>query len=71
MIDNLCTHSGYSRKLLLESSMMHDRLSIEKSYEVMRQFYHVVDNEDNKNIVHCVVLIPSDASNCSRCGRRT
>ncbi|MBQ8223512.1 MAG: hypothetical protein IJZ87_09280 [Bacteroidales bacterium] len=49
MIDNLCTHSGYSRKLLLESSMMHDRLSIEKSYEVMRKFYHVVDNEDNKN----------------------
>lgn len=49
MIDNLCTHSGYSRKLLLESSMMHDRLSIEKSYEVMKKFYHVVDNEDNKN----------------------
>ena len=49
MIDNLCTHSGYSRKLLLESSMMHDRLSIEKSYEVMKKFYHVVDNEDHKN----------------------
>ena len=42
MIDNLCTHSSYSRKLMLESSMMYDRCSIEKSYEVMKEFYQVI-----------------------------
>ena len=42
MIDNLCTHSSYSRKLMLESSMMYDRSSIEKSYEVMKEFYQVL-----------------------------
>ena len=42
MIDNLCTHSSYSRKLMLESSMMYDRCSIEKSYEVMKEFYQVL-----------------------------
>ena len=44
MIDNLCTHSSYSRKLLLESSMMYDGIAIEKSYAVMREFYQVVEN---------------------------
>ena len=51
MIDNLCTHSSYSRKLMLESSMMYDRNSIEKSYAVMKEFYEVVKNDENKNIV--------------------
>ena len=51
MIDNLCTHSSYSRKLMLESSMMYDRYSIEKSYEVMKEFYQVIKNDENKNVV--------------------
>ena len=51
MIDNLCTHSSYSRKLMLESSMMYDKNSIEKSYAVMKEFYEVVKNDENKNIV--------------------
>lgn len=51
MIDNLCTHSSYSRRLLLESSMMYDKNSIEKSYSVLREFYHVVENDENKNII--------------------
>ncbi len=51
MIDNLCTHSSYSRKLMLESSMMYDRNSIEKSYAVMKEFYEVVKNDENKNVV--------------------
>ena len=51
MIDNLCTHSSYSRKIMLESSMMYDRNSIEKSYAVLKEFYEVVKNDDNKNIV--------------------
>ncbi len=51
MIDNLCTHSSYSRKLLLESSMMFDRNSIEKTYSVMKAFCHVVENDENKNII--------------------
>ncbi len=48
MLDNLCTHSGYSRKKLLESSMMHDKTSIEKIYALMKEFYHIVENEENK-----------------------
>ena len=51
MIDNLCTHSSYSRKIMLESSMMYDRNSIEKSYAVMKEFYEVVKNDENKNAI--------------------
>ena len=51
MIDNLCTHSSYSRKLLLENRMMYDRTTIEKTYSVLKEFYHVVENEENKNII--------------------
>lgn len=51
MIDNLCIHSSYSRKIMLESSMMYDKNSIEKSYAVMKEFYEVVKNDENKNIV--------------------
>ena len=51
MIDNLCTHSSYSRKLMLESSMMYDKNSIEKSYAVMKEFYEVVKNDENKNVI--------------------
>ena len=51
MIDNLCTHSSYSRKIMLESSMMYDKNSIEKSYAVMKEFYEVIKNDENKNIV--------------------
>ena len=51
MIDNLCTHSSYSRKLVLESSMMYDRIAIEKSYAVMREFYQVVEKEETKNVI--------------------
>lgn len=51
MVDNLCIHSGYSRKLLLESTMMHDKSSIEKSYSILKEFYHVAENDENKNAV--------------------
>ncbi len=51
MIDNLCTHSSYSRKIMLESSMMYDRDSIEKSYAVMKEFYEVIKNDENNNVV--------------------
>ena len=51
ILDELCTHSSYSRKLLLESTMMHDRESIEKSYSVLKEFYHAVENDDNKNAI--------------------
>lgn len=51
ILDELCTHSSYSRKLLLESTMMHDRESIEKSYSVLKEFYNVVGNDDNKNAI--------------------
>ena len=51
ILDELCAHSSYSRKLLLESTMMHDRESIEKSYSVLKEFYHAVENDDNKNAI--------------------
>ncbi len=51
ILDELCTHSSYSRKILLESMMMHDRESIEKSYSVLKEFYHAVENDDNKNAI--------------------
>ena len=51
MIDNLCTHSSYSRKIMLESSMMYDKNSIEKSYAVMKVFYEVIKNDENKNVI--------------------
>lgn len=51
MTDNLCTHSGYSRKLMLEMTMMRDKISIEKSYSVMKEFYQVLQNEENKNVI--------------------
>lgn len=51
ILDELCTHSSYSRKLLLESTMMYDREQIEKSYSVLKEFYHVVENDDNKNAI--------------------
>ena len=51
MIDNLCTHSSYSRKIMLESTMMYDKNSIEKSYAVMKEFYEVVKNDENKNVI--------------------
>ncbi len=51
MIDNLCTHSSYSRKIMLESSMMYDKNAIENTYSVMKEFYEVIKNDENKNIV--------------------
>ncbi len=51
MIDNLCTHSSYSRKLLLESKMLYDKITIQKSYSVLKEFYKVVENDENKNII--------------------
>ena len=51
MIDNLCTHSSYSRKIMLESTMMYDKNSIERSYAVMKEFYEVVKNDENKNVI--------------------
>ena len=51
MIDNLCMHSSYSRKLLFESSMMYDVTSIEKAYAVLKEFYLVVENDENKNLI--------------------
>lgn len=51
MIDNLCTHSSYSRKIMLESTMMYDRYSIENTYSVMKEFYEVIKNDENKNVI--------------------
>lgn len=31
--------------------MMYDREQIEKSYSVLKEFYHVVENDDNKNAI--------------------
>ena len=36
---------------MLESSMMYDKNAIENTYSVMKEFYEVVKNDENKNIV--------------------
>jgi dsDNA-specific endonuclease/ATPase MutS2 len=36
---------------MLESSMMYDKNAIENAYSVMKEFYEVVKNDENKNIV--------------------
>lgn len=59
MIDNLCTHSSYSRKLLLESKMLYDKTTIQKSYSVLKEFYKVVENDENKNKIQTLRFCPN------------
>ncbi|MGN0032872.1 MAG: hypothetical protein ACI358_03705 [Candidatus Limimorpha sp.] len=52
MIDNLDTHSGYSRRMLLESEMMTDVVDIDRCYSVLKKFFKVINIDENKYIVN-------------------
>jgi len=47
MIDNLDTHSGYTRRLLLDTEMPKSAVEIETKYQILKEFYNVVNQKDN------------------------
>jgi len=47
MIDNLDTHSGYTRRLLLDTEMPKSAVEIETKYNILKEFYNVVNQKDN------------------------
>ena len=52
MIDNLDTHSGYSRRLLLDTEMPKDKAIIEDNYKILKEFYDVVNVKENQNQIN-------------------
>lgn len=52
MIDNLDTHSGYSRRLLLDTEMPKDKAIIEDNYKILKEFYNVVNVKENQNQIN-------------------
>lgn len=49
MLDNLDTHSGYSRRLLLDTEMMKNERIIENNYVILKRFYDVVNQKENQS----------------------
>lgn len=47
MIDNLETHSGYTRRLLLDSEMPKNEFEIETKYQILKEFYDVVNQKES------------------------
>lgn len=52
MIDNLDTHSGYTRRLLLDSEMPKNNVEIETKYQILKEFYNVVNQKKNLNQIN-------------------
>lgn len=52
MIDNLDTHSGYTRRLLLDSEMPKNDVEIETKYQILKEFYNVVNQKNNLNQIN-------------------
>ena len=52
MIDNLDTHSGYSRRLLLDTEMPKDKAIVEDNYKILKEFYNVVNVKENQNQIN-------------------
>lgn len=52
MIDNLDTHSGYSRRLLLDTEMPEKARVIENNYMILKKFYNVVNQKENQNQIN-------------------
>ncbi len=48
MIDDLEIHSGYARRLLLDSEMCKDRNVLEHEYSVLSAFYDAVSSSENR-----------------------
>lgn len=51
MVENLNIYSGYSRRILLEKEMSINYDDIEKNYAVLKKFYKVIINKENKNVI--------------------
>ena len=49
MIDNLDTHSSYARRMILDTEMPTDAKEIETNYQILKEFYDVVNFQENKN----------------------
>ena len=52
MIDNLDTHSGYTRRLLLDTEMSKNAVEIETKYQILKEFYNVVNQKENLNQIN-------------------
>ena len=52
MIDNLDTHSGFARRMILDTEMPTDVNVINTNYQILRQFYDVVKNQENQNQIN-------------------
>lgn len=49
MIDNLDTHSGFARRMILDTEMPTDAKIINTNYQILKEFYDVVNVQENKN----------------------
>lgn len=52
MIDNLDTHSGYTHRLLLDTEMPKDEFEIKTKYQILKEFYNVVNQKENLNQIN-------------------
>ena len=52
MIDNLDTHSGFARRMILDTEMPTDAKEIETNYQILKQFYDVVNVKENQNQIN-------------------
>ena len=52
MIDNLDTHSGFARRMILDTEMPTDAKEIETNYQILKEFYDVVNEKENQNQIN-------------------
>ena len=52
MIDNLDTHSGFARRMILDTEMPTDALMIKNNYLILNEFYKVVNIKENQNQIN-------------------
>ena len=52
MIDNLDTHSGFARRMILDTEMPIDAKEIETNYLILKQFYDVVNVKENQTQIN-------------------
>ena len=52
MIDNLDTHSGFARRMILDTEMPTDALMIRNNYLILNEFYKVVNIKENQNQIN-------------------
>ena len=52
MIDNLDTHSGFARRMILDTEMPTDAKEIQTNYQILKEFYDVVNVKENQNQIN-------------------